>query len=206
MNQFLLRSWWMLALRGGLAIVFGVLALMWPGLTLMALVAAFAAYAFLSGVVAITAAIRHRRSDEEWWLVLALGVAGVVAGALSVLRPEVTALALVFFMAAYAILIGTLDIAVAIRLHRDLPDKWLLGLAGAVSIAFGIMVFLFPDAGTLAMIWLISVYALASGAMLLTLGFRARRWVELGTERRLRSRRREDNGRGLRGGVSQLHA
>src|SRR5262245_38928849 len=100
MNELFFKSWWMPALRGVLAILFGALTLVWPGLTLLALVTLFAAYALFSGVVSIIAAVKNGRSDEEWWLVLLLGIAGVAAGVLAMLRPDAAALALIFFMAA----------------------------------------------------------------------------------------------------------
>lgn len=193
MNALFYKSWWALALRGVLGILFGALAILWPGLTFMALIILFAAYAFFSGVGSIVAAVRHRRSDEEWWLILLLGIVGVSAGIVALLRPDITALALVFFVGAYAMLTGVLDIAIAIRLRRSIPGERLLIVTGVVSIAFGVLVFLFPDAGALALVWLISVYAIATGTMLLILGLRVRRWTEPVENRRLRTRRRGDN-------------
>ncbi|HKQ30661.1 MAG TPA: DUF308 domain-containing protein [Burkholderiales bacterium] len=192
MNDLLFRSWWMLATRGMLAISFGVLALILPDLTFLALIALFAAYALLSGLVTIAAAMRNRKSDEEWWLVLLLGIVGVSAGVVAVLRPDITALALVFFMGAFAMLTGVLDIAVAIRLRRNMRGELLLVLTGVVSVAFGVLVFLFPDASALALIWLIGAHAVATGIMLLVLGLRARRWTRPRMDRRFRVRRRDD--------------
>ncbi|MBA3572686.1 MAG: DUF308 domain-containing protein, partial [Pyrinomonadaceae bacterium] len=96
MNELLSRSWWMLALLGIIAMLFAVLALVWPGLTLLALVALFAAYALLGGIVWIICAVRHRKSDDDWWLILLLGLVSIGAGVIAVLRPDITALALVF--------------------------------------------------------------------------------------------------------------
>ncbi len=176
MDDLLSRSWWMLALRGVLALTFGILALLWPSLTLAALVALFAAYALISGVVAILGAIKNRKADREWWLILILGLVSVAAGVLSIMQPALTALVLVLVMGANALVTGVLDIAVAIRLRKTIEGEWLLIAAGIASIIFGILVFLFPGAGALALVWLISAYAIATGILLLGLAFRARGW------------------------------
>jgi uncharacterized membrane protein HdeD (DUF308 family) len=203
-NDLFYRSWWMLALRGILGISFGVLALVWPGLTFLALIALFATYALFSGVVSVIAAVLNRKRDEEWWLVLLLGIVGVSAGVVAILRPDITALALVFFVGAYAMLSGVLDIAIAIRLRRSIRGELLLILTGMVAIVFGVLVFLFPDAGALTLVWMISVYAIATGIMLLVLGLRARRWTQPVEDRRQRSRRREDNDGAVHG--ARAHA
>ena len=176
MDDLLSRSWWMLALRGVLALAFGILALIWPGLTLAALVALFAAYALISGVVSILGAIKNRKADREWWLILILGLVSVAAGVISIMQPALTALVLVLVMGANALVTGVLDIAVAIRLRKTIEGEWLLIAAGIASIIFGILVFLFPGAGALALVWLISAYAIATGILLLGLAFRARGW------------------------------
>ncbi|HEX6902141.1 MAG TPA: HdeD family acid-resistance protein [Thermoanaerobaculia bacterium] len=176
MDDLLSRSWWMLALRGVLALAFGILALIWPGLTLAALVALFAAYALISGVVSILGAIKNRKADREWWLILILGLVSVAAGVISIMQPALTALVLVLVMGANALVIGVLDIAVAIRLRKTIEGEWLLIAAGIASIIFGILVFLFPGAGALALVWLISAHVIATGILLLALAFRARGW------------------------------
>jgi uncharacterized membrane protein HdeD (DUF308 family) len=174
MREQLLESWWVLALRGVIAVLFGVLALIWPGLTLLWLVTLFAAYALLGGTVSVFGAIKNRKSDEDWWLLLLLGLVGNGAGVIAVVHPGLTALLLVLVMGANALLTGVLDIAIATRLRKVLRGEWLLLLSGAGSIVFGIIVFLFPGAGALALVWLISAYALISGALLLAMAFRVR--------------------------------
>jgi uncharacterized membrane protein HdeD (DUF308 family) len=175
MRQLLANSWWILALRGAAALLFGILALIWPGITLLFLVALFAAYALISGAVALVGAIRNR-TDKGWWLVLLLGVAGLAAGVLAILYPAITALVLVLLMGANAIVSGALEIAMAVRLRNEIEGKgeWLLGIAGFVSVVFGVLVLLFPGAGALAMVWLISVYAMTIGILLLIAAFRLR--------------------------------
>jgi uncharacterized membrane protein HdeD (DUF308 family) len=172
MSDLLLRSWWVPGIRGVLAILFGILALMWPNITLFILVILFAAYALCSGVVYVAGAVQNRRRENDWWLLLLIGLVGIVAGVIAILHPALTALILVLLMAANALVTGVLDIAAAISLRRRISNEWLLVLSGAVSILFGILVFLFPAAGALALIWLISLYAILTGALLLGLAFR----------------------------------
>ena len=172
-------SAWMLMLRGAIAIAFGVLAVLWPGLTLLALVGLFAAYALLGGIVSIATAFRIRRAEPRWWLPLLLGVVSVAAGIYAVLAPAVTTLVLVLLMAVNAILTGALDIAMAVRLRRAVPGHWLLLLGGAVAILFGVLVIAAPGAGALALVWLVSLYAILTGVLLFGLGWRMRRAAHL---------------------------
>jgi uncharacterized membrane protein HdeD (DUF308 family) len=174
MNAILLRSWWIPALRGALAILFGVLTLWRPDMTLLALVMLFAAYALLSGIVSIVGAIKNRKTDDDWGFALLLGAVGVGAGVVSIIHPDLTALVLVLVIGATAMATGVLDISAAIRLRRVIKDEWLLLLSGVAGVVFGILVFLFPAGGALAMMWLISLYALATGGLLLGLAYRLR--------------------------------
>src|ERR1700704_1815813 len=118
MKELLARSWWMLALQGAVSVLFGVLAVLWPGLTLLWLVALFAAYALIGGAVALYGAVKNRTMDKGWWLILVLGLVSVAAGVIAIFNPELTALALVLLMGANALVTGVLEIAVAIRLRK----------------------------------------------------------------------------------------
>ena len=169
------HSAWMLLLRGVIAILFGVLAIALPELTLVLLVGLFAAYALLSGAVSIAAGWRSRASDRKWWLALLLGLVGIAAGVCAIIFPAVTALVLVLLMGANAMFTGALDIAIAMRLRRVLKGAWMLVVSGIVSILFGAFVFFFPGPGALALVWLISLYAIVTGVLLLATGLRARR-------------------------------
>lgn len=174
MESIFLRSWWVPALRGVLGIAFAVLAIAWPALTLLALTALFAAYAILAGAASLAGAARHRAEGEIRWDAVILGLVGIGAGAVAVWRPAATALLLVLIMGANALVAGVLDILAAIRLRRAIDGEWMLGLAGLASIAFGALVFARPGAGALALVWLVSLYAFVSGALLLALGLRMR--------------------------------
>jgi uncharacterized membrane protein HdeD (DUF308 family) len=168
-------SAWMLMLRGAIGILFGVLAIAWPGLTLLVLVTLFAVYALLGGVVSIAGAFRIRRVESKWWLPLLLGIVSIAAGIYALVAPALTALVLVLVMGVNAIITGALDIALAVRLRKVLRWQWLLVAGGVVSILFGVLVFARPDAGALALVWMVSLYALLTGVLLFALGLRMRR-------------------------------
>jgi uncharacterized membrane protein HdeD (DUF308 family) len=173
MERLLSMSWWALALWGLCAVIFGVLAAAWPGLTLLTLALLFAVYAILSGGAAVASAMMHRGAGG-WWLWLLLGLVSVAAGLLALAYPGLTALFLVLLMGANAIVTGVLEMSMAIRLRKEIRGEWLLGLAGAVSILFGAFVLLFPLGGALALVWLIALHAIVTGIMLLALAWRAR--------------------------------
>ena len=174
MKEFLEQSWWMLVLRGVIAVLFGVLALTLPGLTLLALVILFAAYALMGGAVSIYAAWKNRDHDSKWWIVLLLGVLSIAAGLLAIWYPAMTVLVLVVVMGANALVTGVLDIWIATRLRNEVSGKWMLLLAGGVSVVFGVFVLIFPSAGALALVWLISIQAIVIGILLMSLGFSMR--------------------------------
>ncbi|MBV9497445.1 MAG: DUF308 domain-containing protein [Acidobacteria bacterium] len=175
MNEMLRQSWWMFAIRGVAALVFGVLAVLWPEITLLVLVAFFAAYAFFVAAAYIAAAVKNRKSDKGWWLVLLLGLVALGAGAVAILHPLVTAIVLVLLMGANAFISGILDIAMAIRLRRETSNKGLLVLTGIVSILFGVLVMVYPGAGAIALVWLVSLHAILTGVLLLSISIALRR-------------------------------
>jgi uncharacterized membrane protein HdeD (DUF308 family) len=178
MNDTLLRYWWMLALRGAIAIAFGILAIMLPGVTLLTLVVLFAVYALFGGAVWTFGAIQNRQSDDHWWVLLMAGIASIGAGVIALIHPALTALVLVLLIGANALVTGVLDIVVAVRMRRQIQGEMLLILSGLVSVVFGAIVFLYPTgAGALALVWMISFYAVATGVLLLMLAFRVRSWA-----------------------------
>lgn len=169
------RNWWALALRGLAAVLFGILAFVWPEITLTALILLFGAYMLVDGVFAIIAAVRAEERDARWWLLLAEGVLGVLAGIVAFVMPDLTALALLYFIAAWAIVTGVLEIVGAIRLRREIDGEWALILAGALSVIFGVLLVVLPaSAGILSLVWLIGAYAVAFGVILVVLALRVR--------------------------------
>jgi uncharacterized membrane protein HdeD (DUF308 family) len=168
------RNWWMYALRGLAAIIFGVVALIWPGLALQALVLVFGAYALLDGIFAILAGIAARGTFDRWWAVLLEGLAGVVIGLLTFFWPGITALVLLYFIAAWAIITGIFEIVAAIQFRRVITGEWMYILGGLLSIIFGILMFFFPGVGALGVVWLIGIYAIIFGITLIIFAVRLR--------------------------------
>ena len=169
------RHWWVVALRGLAAIIFGVLAFIWPGPTLAVLIVLYGAYAIVDGVLALYAAVRS--GDNRWTFVIE-GVIGIAAGLVAFVWPGITALALLFVIAAWAILTGIMEAIAGVRLRRAIDNEWMLIIAGLLSVVFGILLIAQPGAGALAIVWLIGVYAVVFGIALLALSWRLRGLVE----------------------------
>jgi uncharacterized membrane protein HdeD (DUF308 family) len=175
--ETLAQNWWVLLLRGIAGIIFGVLTFIWPAISLAALVLLFGAYAFADGVLALIHGIRERRTNDRWWVHLLHGIMGIAAGVVAVVWPGITALALLYVIAAWALVIGVLEIAAAIRLRKVIEGEWLLGLAGIASVILGVLLFLFPGPGALATVIWIGAYAFVAGVLLTVLAFRVRSWA-----------------------------
>jgi uncharacterized membrane protein HdeD (DUF308 family) len=170
------RHWWVVALRGVAAIVFGILAFAWPGLTLAVLVLLFGVYAILDGLLALYAAARS--GGKDLWARLLEGVVGIVAGLIAFFMPGLTALALLFVIAAWAILTGAMEVIAAVRLRQVIQNEWALIFAGVLSVLFGLLLIVQPGAGVLAVVWLVGLYAIIFGVALLALAWRLRGMLE----------------------------
>jgi uncharacterized membrane protein HdeD (DUF308 family) len=192
----LMRSWWILGLRGAIALVFGLLALAMPGLTLLSLISLFAAFALITGAVAVAGGLANRRHAPDWWLLLLPGVVSLAAGVLAAIHPALTALALVAVIGINALLAGAFDIVLAVRLRTYLKREWILILSGVTAIVFGLLIMAYPGAGAIALVWLIGSYALVTGAMYLALALYALRNPD---RRSSTGRRRTDMGGNLAG-------
>lgn len=168
-------SWWALALRGVLAVIFGILVFRWPGLTIEVLVLFFGANALIDGVLALVAAFRGSATGARWWGMLLQGILGIATGIITFLMPGLVAIVLLFFIAAWAIVIGIFEVAAAIRLRKEIQGEWLLALRGVLAIIFGVILFARPGAGVLAVVWLIGAFSIALGVLNLALAFRLRR-------------------------------
>jgi uncharacterized membrane protein HdeD (DUF308 family) len=174
MNQ-LAYNWWTVALRGVLAIVVGLLAFFFPGITLAVLIALFGAFALLEGVFLIISGIRSRHDQKRWWVLILQGIISIGAGVIAFVAPLATAIALLYLMASWAIVSGILEIVVAIRLRKEMEGEWMLILDGLVTILFGLAMVLVPGAGLLAWLWMIGAFKLVSGVLLFLLAFRLRK-------------------------------
>lgn len=180
MSETLLRSWWLLAVRGAIALLFGMAAVGWPAITLIKLGALFTGFALLAGAVWIFGAVQHRRADPRWWVLLLLGMFSVGAGVMTALQPALTIVALLLLMGVNALVSGTLDIVVALRVRRYMEGEWLLMLSGVASIVFGSIVLMFPiGAGALALAYTTGAYAILTGVLLLALAFQVRSWSRI---------------------------
>lgn len=154
---------WSLAFRGAAAILFGLLAWSWPGITLLILLALFGAYALVDGIFAMINSLSHRKVAKYWWMVLLGAIASIAVGLITFAWPGITALVLLIFIAARAIVVGIVEFATAIKYRHVIRHEWLLGLAGTISVIFGVFVLANPLRGALAMIWLIATYAFLVG-------------------------------------------
>ena len=180
MLETLTRNWWVVALRGAAALLFGLLALIWPEITLFALVILFGAYALVDGLFSLGAAILGGRTGERadgrsrGWLVFE-GVAGLVIGVVTFVWPGITTLVLLALIAAWALVTGVLEVVAAVRLRKEIRGEWLLALGGVLSVLFGVLLVVWPATGAVALVVLIGAYAVVFGAVLIGLALRLRR-------------------------------
>lgn len=171
------RHWWALTVRGGLAMLFGMVALFWPRLTLGALVICFGTFALVGGLFAIVLALGDRGRHTRWGALLIEGLVGIVIGLLTFFWPLVTALILLYLIAIWALMTGVLELTVAAWIHQAGGNAWMLLLGGIASLLFGVLLAALPGVGLLALTWLIGIYALVFGILLVTLSFQWR-WIE----------------------------
>src|SRR4030095_13475783 len=165
----LTRNWWVPVLRGALGILFGLLVFAYPSTAVTVFVYLFGAYALLDGVIALAMSLHVNRG--RGWLILS-GIAGIAAGILTFFYPSTTAVALVYIVAAWAILTGIFEIMAALEWRQVLSDMWLLGLAGVLSIILGVLLFSYPGQGLLAWAYLIGIYAIVYGVLYIAAGIR----------------------------------
>src|SRR6478672_10104066 len=179
--ETLKRHWWVPVLRGVAAVLFGIMAFVYPGLTVAVLVLLFGAWILVDGVFRVIGAIGHRTSDKEWGFDLIIGIMGIIIGFLTFHAPRITALALIIYIAAWALMIGATEIALAIKLRREIKGEWFLILMGLASIIFAGLLLWNPIAGAAALIWIIAWYAVIMGVLAIIFGFRLRSLPTLAT-------------------------
>lgn len=168
------QSWWILIIRGVAAILFGVVAFIWPGLTGLVLVVAFGAYAVVDGVFAVVTGISRLGHSSRGWAFLVEGLLGIGVGATALLLPNVLAVALIYLIAAWAVITGIFEIVSAVQLRKEITNEWALGVGGLLSILFGLLVMFQTATGGLALVWILGGYAIAFGILLIVVGIRLR--------------------------------
>lgn len=171
MYKFLSQYWWVLVLRGAVAILFGVLAFILPMESLASLVVVFGAYVLVDGMFASAAAIAGRKMTTDWWILLLQGLVSIGVGVVTYMSPAITAMALLFYIALWAVLVGALQIIAAVKLRYELAEEWWLVLGGIVGMAFGALLVLSPAKGALTVLWPIATFAIVWGVMLMIGGF-----------------------------------
>lgn len=172
MLSVLARNWWMVALRGVAAILFGIVAVVWPDITVGVLVAFFGAWAIVDGSFSVAESLAGPRS-ERWWYLFG-GVASIAIGIAAWVWPGLTALTLLYIIASWAVIVGTFQIAAAVAFREWLTEEWLLILSGVVSILFGIVLFAFPGEGAIALVTTIGIFSVILGGSLIGLALRLR--------------------------------
>ena len=177
LSDTLSRAWWLLLLRGLAAAAFGIICFVQPGISLASLALVFGAYCLADGILGVWMAISGASDNEHRWLLLLWGLLGIGVGVLTFMAPGITALALLFYIAIWAIATGVLELVAAIRLRKEIDNEWLLLLSGIASVAFGVLLAAQPGAGALTVLWLIGAYAIVFGVLLLMLAFKTRKFV-----------------------------
>jgi uncharacterized membrane protein HdeD (DUF308 family) len=168
------KNWWLLLVQGAVAILFGLGAMLWPGATLAALIGLFGAFALVDGVMALVAMFKSASGTTPWWLWLLRGITGIAAGLATFAWPGLTALMLVYVIAARYLLDGLFEIVAAVQLRKEIQGEWLMVAGGALSVILGLWLFAAPGAGALALAWMIGIFAIVIGGTLIALGFRVR--------------------------------
>ncbi|MGE5413388.1 MAG: HdeD family acid-resistance protein [Syntrophomonadaceae bacterium] len=167
MVRTLAQHWWVLLLRGLLAILFGVLTFARPGITIVVLVLFWGAYALVDGIFEVVAGVR-----AKWGSLILLGILGIVAGVVTFAWPGITAIVLLYIIAFWAIVAGVMQIVAAIRLRREIEGEWLWILSGLCTVILGAWLIARPGAGAVSLVWLIASFAIAWGILLVILSFR----------------------------------
>ncbi len=168
------RNWWLAVLRGALAVLVGVIAFVWPGITFEALVLLFGLYAFFDGVLVLGFGLMAAGDGLQWWPLVLAGILGIALGVITFIQPQTVGLVLVYLVGAWAIVTGLLEVVAAIRLREVISTEWLMGLSGVLSILFGVLVVMQPGAGAISLVYLFGLYAVLAGMTQIAFGFRAR--------------------------------
>jgi len=172
--RLIARHWWVHLVRGVLAILFGLAALFWPGITVGVLVLLFGAYVLVEGALALASGFRSR-GEPGWWILLLEGLAGVIVAACAFAWPLITAQVLLVLIALWALVTGILETAAALRLRKEIEGEWVLAVIGVLSMLIGLFILINPAAGVLVVVWAIGLYAILFGALMVLLGVKVKR-------------------------------
>ena len=174
LSKLMLSHWWVLLLRGVLAILFGIVAYTWPGMTLVMLLTLFGAFVLVDGVFNVFHAFSGRKEDEHWWVLLLEGLLGIAIGLITFQAPEVTATVLILYIGFWAMATGVLRIILAVRLRKEIEGEWWMALSGLAGIVFGVFMVARPGAGALAVLWLVAIWAVVGGVCLVIFSFKVK--------------------------------
>jgi len=187
MNNAVARNWWLVVLRGILAILFGLTAFVWPAYTWIVLVFMFGIYTLVGGLAAVGTGLSRAKDSSRWWTSLLKGMISISAAVIALIWPQLTGLIMVLVITGGAVLTGVLEIIAAIHLRHEINNEWLLAVGGIVSIALGVFLFLQPVAGGIAILWTVAAFVVIFGVLLIALGFRLKNQNMPGDRQALRS-------------------
>lgn len=176
--MFLARNWWMFLIRGILALIFGIVALFFPASAFLSLVIVFGAFAFVDGIFAIISAFTSNARSENWWWLMLEGAVGIVIGVLTFLQPAAMGEAWLILIAAWAIVTGILEVITAIRLRKVIEGELWMIIGGLISVAFGVLVMVYPTSGAFAIGYMVAFYAIIFGAMFIMLALGMRKFLK----------------------------
>ncbi|MFD1935780.1 MULTISPECIES: HdeD family acid-resistance protein [Nonomuraea] len=168
----LASTWWLILIRGICAVIFGILAIIWPAITVFVLVIFFGAYALVNGIFTLVSAFRHNVESRAWLIIS--GILGILAGIVTFVWPGITTLALLYVIAFWAIFTGVAEIIAGIRLRKAIDNEWMLIIGGLLSVIFGVLLLIWPASGALALTWLIGTFAIVYGIAIIMLSIKVK--------------------------------
>jgi uncharacterized membrane protein HdeD (DUF308 family) len=171
------RTWWVFLIGGIASVSFGVLAFAKPGIALFVLATFFAAYLLVDGVSNVIGSIQHRQKDG-WWIMLLIGILGVLVGGYALLNPPVSMMAFIYLVALEAIVLGVFLVMLGYKVRQTTTREWILYVMGAMSILFGVLVVMNPAVGSVSIIYAIAMWAVIIGVLKVIFAFKVKNLPE----------------------------